>query len=75
MLSARSFHYWKAGGSTKEVLHIANHWNWEGHEGKEIPLLVHSNAEKVALLLNGKKVAEKAVEPSVTHNSQSAGMA
>ena len=34
-------------------------WSWAGCEGKKAHIEVYARAAKVALLLNGKKVAEK----------------
>ncbi len=46
----------------RPVLRLVPHWNWAGSEGKPIKVMVLSNAEKVALLLNGKLIGEKPVE-------------
>jgi beta-galactosidase len=35
------------------VLHLFPHWNWEGKEGQEIEVWVHSNLDRVELFLNG----------------------
>jgi beta-galactosidase len=38
----------------RPIVHIVPHWNWPGSEGKPIKVMVTSNAESVALFLNGK---------------------
>ena len=43
----------------KSLVHIFPHWNWEGIEGKVIPLLAYSNCDAVELFLNGKSYGEK----------------
>jgi beta-galactosidase len=35
------------------MVHVLPHWNWPGHEGHPIPVMVYSNAEEVELFLNG----------------------
>ncbi len=35
------------------MVHVLPHWNWAGHEGQPIPVMVYSNAEEVELFLNG----------------------
>lgn len=45
------------------VIKIAPHWNWPGQEGKKQRVLVLSNAPRVRLLLNGKLVDERDVDP------------
>jgi len=34
-------------------------WNWEGHEGKDIEVVVYSRCKSVRLYLNGRLVGEK----------------
>ena len=37
---------------------VAN-WNWTGHEGKRLPVVVYSSCEEIELLLNGKSLGKK----------------
>jgi beta-galactosidase len=48
----RYFLYQSVWTSTPMV-HLLPHWNWPGHEGQPIPVMVYSNAEEVELFLNG----------------------
>ena len=41
------------------MVHILPHWNWQGFEGKDIPVWCYSNCESVELFLNGKSLGEK----------------
>ena len=43
----------------KPMVHILPHWNWQGFEGKEIPVWCYSNCESAELFLNGKSFGEK----------------
>jgi beta-galactosidase len=43
----------------RPILHVIPHWNWAGSEGKPIKVMVLTNAEQVALFLNGKPVGEQ----------------
>ena len=36
------------------MLHLFPHWNWEGKEGQEIEVWVHSNLDRVELFVNGQ---------------------
>jgi beta-galactosidase len=47
----------------RPVLHLIPHWNWAGREGRPIRVVAMSNAETVALILNGKLVGEQKVDP------------
>jgi beta-galactosidase len=46
----------------RPILYLIPHWNWTGSEGNPIKVMVMTNAEKVALTLNGKPVGEKAAD-------------
>ncbi|MCX6232203.1 MAG: DUF4982 domain-containing protein [Bacteroidetes bacterium] len=47
----------------KPVLHLIPHWNWPKDSiGKNIKVMILTNAEKVKLFLNGKLLFEKAVD-------------
>jgi beta-galactosidase len=61
-----NFFYYKAWWTKQPVLHLFPHWNWEGREGDEIPVWVHSNLDEVELLLNGKSLGRQKV-PRLGH--------
>ncbi len=44
------------------VVSLTPHWTWPGREGQPVVVLVMSNAERVELRLNGRKVGEQAVD-------------
>ena len=44
------------------VVALAPHWNWQGREGQPVKVMVMSNAESLALRLNGKLIGEAAVD-------------
>jgi beta-galactosidase len=39
-------------------------WSWPGHEGKEIAVRLFTPGDRVALLLDGRKVGEKTLSPA-----------
>ena len=45
--------------SGQAVLHLLPHWNWQGFEGKEIPVWCFTNADSVELFLNGKSLGSR----------------
>jgi beta-galactosidase len=49
-----NYYYYQAWWGSKPVLHLFPHWNWEGKEGQEIEVWVHSNLDRVELFLNGQ---------------------
>jgi beta-galactosidase len=38
------------------MVHLLPHWNWAGHEGQPIPVMVYSNADEVELFLDGRSL-------------------
>lgn len=45
--------------TTKPMVHVLPHWNWENMIGKEIPVFAYTNAEEVELFVNGKSMGRK----------------
>jgi beta-galactosidase len=57
-----TFFYYQSWWTQNPVLHIFPHWNWHGYEGKKIAVWVHSNMDKVELLLNGQSLGMKEMQ-------------
>jgi beta-galactosidase len=53
--------YYRAWWKNEPLLHLFPHWNWEGKEGQNIPVWVHSNLDAVELFVNGKSQGKKTV--------------
>lgn len=47
----------------RPILHILPHWNWAGRDGEPIKVMVLTNADAAELLLNGKSLGQKSVDP------------
>lgn len=41
------------------TLHILPHWNWEGHEGENIPVFVYTDFNEAELFLNGRSLGRR----------------
>jgi len=61
-----NFYYYRAWWGKEPSLHLFPHWNFEGREGDEIPIWVHSNLDEVELLVNGKSLGKQTV-PHLGH--------
>ena len=46
----------------RPILHLIPHWKWAGSEGKPIKVMAITNAESVALVLNGRSLGAKPVD-------------
>jgi beta-galactosidase len=53
------YFYLRSWWQDEPVLRVAPHWDWPGHEGRELKLTVYSNCEQVELSLNGKSLGRK----------------
>jgi beta-galactosidase len=54
--------YYQSWWTDDPVLHVFPHWNWQGREGEEIPIWVHSNCDEVELFVNEKSLGRKTME-------------
>ena len=61
-----TFYYYKAWWGKEPMLHLFPHWNFEGEEGREIPVWVYSNLDAVELFVNGKSLGKQDV-PRLGH--------
>ncbi len=41
------------------TLHVLPHWNWEGHEGLNVPVFVYTSYNSAELFVNGKSYGRK----------------
>ena len=53
------FYLYQSQWTSQPMVHILPHWNWLGHEGQNIPVMVYTNADEVELFLNGKSLGTK----------------
>lgn len=56
------FFLYQSHWTTKPMIHLLPHWNWEGMEGmegKEIPVYCYTNVDEAELFLNGKSLGRK----------------
>ena len=52
----------------EETLHILPHWNWEGYEGKPIPVFVYTNYPSAELFVNGKSYGRQTKNRQTVEN-------
>jgi beta-galactosidase len=53
------YYFYQSQWTVKPMVYIFPHWNWEGQEGKVIPVLCFTNCDEVELFLNGKSFGAK----------------
>jgi beta-galactosidase len=59
---------WKNDDHT---IHLTPHWNWEGNEGKSVPVILYTDGDEAELFLNGKSMGrKKKIDPDQVKISQ-----
>ncbi len=59
---------WKQDDHT---IHLSPHWNWEGHEGESIPVILYTDGDEAELFLNGESLGRrKKMDPDLAKTSQ-----
>jgi beta-galactosidase len=53
------YYLYQSVWTTKPMVHVLPHWNWQGQEGQNIPVMCYSNGDEVELFLNGKSLGRK----------------
>lgn len=53
------YYFYQSQWTSDPMLHILPHWNWSGHEGRVVPVLIFTNCDSVELFLNGKSFGTK----------------
>jgi hypothetical protein len=48
--------HWRPDATT---VHLSPHWNWEGREGKPVPVIVYTNGDEAELFLNGRSLGRR----------------
>ena len=56
------YFFYQSQWTDEPMIHLFPHWNWEGHEGRFIPVLAYTNVDAVELYLNDRFIGEKRVE-------------
>jgi beta-galactosidase len=64
------YYLYRSHWNKKEnTLHILPHWNWNGHEGENIPVMVYTSYPSAELFINGKSQGKQAKDLSFTVNN------
>jgi beta-galactosidase len=53
------YYLYQSVWTKQPMVHVLPHWNWPGHEGQDIPVMVYSNGDEVELWLNGASLGRK----------------
>ena len=53
------YYLYQSVWTKKPMVHVLPHWNWQGREGQNIPVMVYTNSDEVELFLNDKSLGRK----------------
>ncbi len=54
------------------TIQLSPHWNWEGHEGDPIPVVLYTDGDEAELFLNGESLGRrKKMDPDLVKTSRS----
>jgi beta-galactosidase len=59
------YYLYQSQWTSKKVLHILPHWNWEGNEGSKVPVYVYTNYPAAELFINGKSFGKRKFDNKV----------
>lgn len=59
------YYLYQSFWSGKPMVHLLPHWTHPGKEGVEIPVVVYTNGNEAELLLDGKSLGRKPMDPDV----------
>ncbi len=53
------FYLYQSQWTSKPMIHLLPHWNWEDHAGETIPVYCYTNCQEAELFLNGKSLGKR----------------
>lgn len=64
------YNYRSLWNSKEHTVYLSPHWNWQGHEGKSIPVVLYTDGDEAELFLNGKSLGRRSkMDPNVVSTS------
>lgn len=65
------YNYRSLWNRMEHTVHLAPHWNWQGHEGESIPVFVYTDGDEAELFLNGESLGRRSkMNPDMALTSQ-----
>ncbi|WP_139995043.1 beta-galactosidase GalA [Paenibacillus paridis] len=57
------YYFMRALWRDEPLVHLLPHWNWPGREGEPIRVMVYTNCDTIELILNGRSLGQRKVQP------------
>jgi len=67
-----SYYNYRSHWNKKEhTVYLSPHWNWHGHEGEHIPVVLYTDGDEAELFLNGESMGRRSkMDPDLVQTSQ-----
>jgi beta-galactosidase len=66
------YNYRSLWNKREHTVYLAPHWNWQGHEGEPIPVVLYTDGDEAELFLNGESLGRRSkIDPNLVKTSQS----
>jgi beta-galactosidase len=70
LLKDSYYNYRSLWNRRDHTFHLAPHWNWEGHEGQPIPVVLYTDGDEAELFLNDRSLGRrKKMDPDLAGTS------
>jgi len=67
------YNYRSLWNQKEHTVHLSPHWNWQGHEGESIPVVLYTDGDEAELFLNGESLGRrKKMDPDQVRTSHTA---
>jgi beta-galactosidase len=68
-----SYYNYRSHWNKKEhTVYLSPHWNWQGHEGEDIPVVLYTDGDEAELFLNGESMGRRSkIDPDLVKSSRS----
>jgi beta-galactosidase len=53
------YNYRSLWNKQEHTVYLAPHWNWQGHEGEPIPVVLYTDGDEAELFLNGQSLGRR----------------
>ncbi len=65
------YNYRSLWNKKEHTVYLSPHWNWQGHEGEDIPVVLYTDGDEAELFLNGESLGRrKKMNPDQVQTSQ-----
>jgi beta-galactosidase len=65
------YNYRSLWNQKEHTVFLSPHWNWQGHEGQAVPVVLYTDGDEAELFLNGESLGRRSkIDPNLVKTSQ-----